>query len=77
MAYEEHAYTFAQIQLLVRANDPAYELGFRLGASWSESKFWQHTLAVLAGYFGVNEPVQTHVVCVDPRAQWSQFWNIW
>src|SRR6266487_5600266 len=23
------------------------------------------------------EPVQTHVVCIDPGVQWSQFWNIW
>jgi hypothetical protein len=76
-AYEEDACTIAQIQLLVRANDPVYELGFRLGASRSESKFWQYTLKSMAAHFGVNEPVQTRVVCVDPRVQWSQFWNIW
>ena len=76
-AYEEDACTIAQIQLLVRANDPVYELGFRLGASRSESKFWQYTLKSMAAHFGVNEPVQTRVVCVDPRVQWTQFWNIW
>jgi hypothetical protein len=76
-AYEEDACTIAQIQLLVRANDPVYELGFRLGASRSESKFWQYTLKSMAAHFGVNEPVQTRIVCVDPRVQWSQFWNIW
>jgi hypothetical protein len=76
-AYEEDACTIAQIQLLVRANDPVYELGFRLGASRSESKFWQYTLAQVAEHFGVNEPVQTRIVCVDRRVQWSQFWNIW
>ena len=76
-AYEEDGCTIAQIQLLVRANDPAYELGFRLGASRSESKFWQYTLTALAANFGVNEPVQTNIICVDPRVQWSQFWNLW
>jgi hypothetical protein len=76
-AYEEEGSTVAQIEMLMRANDPAYELGFRLGASRSENKFWQYTLAALAAHFGVVEPVQTHVVCIDPRVQWSQCWNIW
>jgi hypothetical protein len=76
-AYEEDGCTIAQIQVLVRANDPAYELGFRMGASRSEDKFWQHTLAALAAHFGVGEPVQMRIVCLDPRVQWSQFWNIW
>ena len=76
-AYEEEACTIAQIQLLFRCNDPIYEIGFRLGASQSESKFWQYTLNSMASYFGVKEPVQTHIVCLDPKVQWSQFWNIW
>ena len=76
-AYEEEGGTIAQIEMLVRANDPAYELGFRLGASRSENTFWQYTLAALAAHFGVVESVQTHLVCIDPRVQWSQFWNIW
>jgi hypothetical protein len=76
-AYEEDGCTITQIQVLVRANDPAYELGFRLGASKSENRFWQYTVKSVAAHFGVNEPVQTRVVCIDPRVQWSQFWNIW
>jgi len=76
-AYEEEGYTVAQIQMLIRPNDLAYELGFRLFASRSENKFWQYTLASLAAHFGVGEPVQTTCVCIDPRVQWSQFWNIW
>jgi hypothetical protein len=76
-AYEEDGCTVAQIQVLIRPNDPAYELGFRLGASRSESRFWQLTLASMAAHFGVGEPVETRVECIDPRVQWSQFWNIW
>jgi len=75
-AYEEEAATVAQIQLLIRPGDPIYELGFRLGGSRSENTFWQLTLASLAAHFGVAEPVQTHVVCIDPQVQWSQFWNV-
>ena len=76
-AYEEEGCTIAQIQLLVRTNDLAYELGFRLGATKAEDRFWQYILKALAAHFGVTEPVQTQVVCIDPRVQWSQFWNIW
>jgi hypothetical protein len=76
-AYEEDGCTIAQIKLLVRCNDPIYELGFRLGASRSENRFWQYILKSVAAHFDVKEPVQTQVVCVDPKVQWSQFWNIW
>jgi hypothetical protein len=43
-AYEEEGCTTAQIQLLVRCNDPIYEIGFRLGATYSENRFWQYIL---------------------------------
>ncbi len=76
-AFEADDCTIAQIQLLVRCNDPAYELGFRLGFTKSENRFWQYTLKSVASHFGANEPVQTRVVCVDRSVQWSQFWNIW
>jgi hypothetical protein len=76
-AYEEEGVTLAQIQMLLRASDPLYELGFRLGANKSENLFWKYTLTALAAHFGVHEPIQTHLVCVDPKVQWSQFWNIW
>ena len=77
-AYEdEDGCTVAQIMVLVRCNDPVYEIGFRLGATHSESRFWQYTLRSAAAHFGVHEAVQTQVVCVDPRVQWSQFWNVW
>ncbi|HYX50693.1 MAG TPA: hypothetical protein VE843_13170, partial [Ktedonobacteraceae bacterium] len=66
-----------QIQLLVRCNDPVYEIGFRLGGSQSENRFWQYILKSLAAHYDVNEPVQTRVVRVDRKVQWSQFWNIW
>jgi hypothetical protein len=77
-AYEEDGdCTVAQIQLQVRANDPAYEIGFRLGASRSESKIWQHVLTELAAYYGVTAHVESEITCIDPGVQWSQFWNIW
>ena len=77
-ATEEDGLTVAQVQILLRPFDFAYEMGFRLGASKSENTFWQYTLLALAAHFDVHdESVQTQVICVDPKVQWSQFWNIW
>jgi hypothetical protein len=75
--YEEKRVVLAQVQVVLRASDPLFELGFRLGANKAENIFWQHTLVALAAHFGVHEPVETHIVCLDPRVQWSRFWNVW
>lgn len=76
-SYEVDECTVAQAQVLLRANDPAYEIGFRLGVAKKEDKFWQQTLTALAEYFGVKAEVQTQRTCVDPKLQWSQAKNIW
>jgi hypothetical protein len=69
--------TVAQIRLQVRANDFAYEMGFRMGATRTENKMWQDALIAVAAHFGVTGTVETEIICLDPRVQWSQFWNIW
>ena len=69
--------TIAQIGLQVRANDFAYEMGFRLGAARVENKMWRGALTALAAHFGASGTVESEIVCIDPRVQWSQFWNIW
>lgn len=76
-AHERDQATVAQTQLLIGANDPLYEVGFRLGGSKAEDKFWNQTLGSLASHFGMEGQVQTTVTCVDPRRQWSQAKNIW
>jgi hypothetical protein len=77
-AYQEDGCTVAQAQVLMRANDPIYEVGLRLFAHKTEDVFWQQTLKALATHFEVAEAeVETHVVCVDPQLQWSQARNIW
>lgn len=76
-AYEEEHDVVAQAQLLIRANDPLYELGLRFGGHQQEDRFWQHTLKALAAEFGVEGTVQTEVICLDPRLQWSQARNLW
>jgi hypothetical protein len=76
-ACEQDGAAVAQAQLLIRANDPLYELGLRLGGHRQEDLFWEHTLRALAIHFGVNGVVQRQVTCLDPRLQWSQTGNIW
>jgi hypothetical protein len=74
----ENGVTAAQTQVLLRANDPLYELGMPLAIHRQENRFWQQTLASLARHLGVAEPeVTTAVVCVDRRRQWSKAGNVW
>ena len=76
-AFVRDGYTVVQAQLLIRANDPLYELAFRLGGSKSEDNFWFRTLESLAAHFGVKGQVQMSATCVDSKLQWSQAKNIW
>ena len=70
--------TVAQVQALIRANDPFFEAAFRLGFGHkAEDAFWHQTLKNLAAYFGAPGNVTQKVVLVDPRVQWSQAGNIW
>lgn len=77
-AYEEEG-TVVQIQALIRANDPIYELGLRMGVIHkTEDQFWQATLKNLAAHVGVQDVYVTQIVtCIDPRLQWSEAKNIW
>lgn len=78
-AYQKNDTTIAQIQALVRASDPVYEIGCRVGfAHKMEDKFWHDTLHNLAHHFGVVEPTaEQETVCVDKRMQWSEAKNVW
>jgi len=75
-AYDEDGTTVAQVQLLIRANDPIYELMMPLGLHRVEDRTWQRTLENLAAHFGADGKVETRVVCVDPKRQWRRYKNI-
>jgi hypothetical protein len=76
-ALEVEGETVAQAQVLMRASDPIFELGLTLGGHKQEDRFWQHTLTQLAGHFDHEADVDTQVVCVDKKRQWSKWRNVW
>jgi hypothetical protein len=76
-AAEAGDHTVAQAQVLMRASDPIFEMGLTMGGHSQEDRFWQHTLTALAAHFGHEGEVDTRVVCVDKKRQWSKWSNVW
>lgn len=66
-----------QIQSMARANDPLYEIGFRVLGSGVQEGIWIHVLKALAAHLQVEGQITTDKVCVDPRVQWAEIRNIW
>jgi len=75
-AFEEDGTVMCQVQSLARANDPLYEMGFRMAGAKAQEQIWRHVLQCLAAYFEVNVPVDFHKTCIDRRLQWNQIGNI-
>jgi len=77
-ATELDEHVVAQAQILMRASDPIFELGLELGGHKQEDVFWQQTMTALATHLGHPEAtVDTKVVCVDKKRQWSKWANVW
>jgi hypothetical protein len=76
-AFEEDGVTVAQVQVLMRADDPLFELGMVLFAHRMEDRLWQQTLHNLAADFGVQAPVKYQTVRLDRRRQRSKAGNLW
>lgn len=76
-SFEEEGWPVVQVQVLIRANDPLWEISFRLFASRKEDEMWHVTLKNLAAEFGIQAHVQQDTILVDPRLQWSQAKNVW
>ena len=73
---DEDGVTLAQAQVLIRANDPLYELMMLMGLNKAEDGQWQHVLGALAARFGVTGRVETERVCVDRHRRWCNYKNI-
>ena len=70
--------TVIQVQVLMRASDPLYEIGMTLGGHAKEDKFWVATLLALGARLGVADPqVTVTTTCVDGRRQWRHAGSVW
>jgi len=68
--------TEASIKILIRPNDPLYELGWPV-IRRREDSFWTATLRNLAAKHGVDDAMVTEdTVCVDRRRIWSNWKNV-
>ena len=69
--------TIAQVQILLRAGDPIYEMGMAFGGHKKEDNFWFATLEALAARVGATRTeVELTAACLDKRRQWSNARNI-
>jgi hypothetical protein len=70
--------TLVRADVLMRANDPLYELAMTFGGHRKEDVFWAQTLTALGGRFGAGSAsVETRTTCVDPKRQWRHAGNVW
>lgn len=68
--------TIPTIEVLLRANDPFYEISMPIFGHRHENAFWRETLRNLAARFGVTADVTLEQTCVDRRRQWRNFGNV-
>ena len=70
--------TTVQAQVLMRANDPLYEVSMIVAGHRKEDKFWSATLTALGQRLGIAEPkVEAISTCVDSKRQWRHARNVW
>ena len=76
-SHVEDGGTVAQVEILMRASDPIFEIGMELMGHRRENTFWEQTLVNVANRFGVTSVAETHVELMDARYQWAQARNVW
>lgn len=77
LAYRGDGYTIARVRVIVRPNDPVWEISMRLFGYKREDAFWRHVLGRVGQHLSVDGVVTSQVEILDDRQQWSQIWNIW
>ena len=76
-SYRDDPAAVIQVQALMRASDPLYELSMPIIGHRMEDRFWVATLQALAARFGDRDAtVDMQRVCVDRRRQWRYAGNI-
>jgi anti-anti-sigma factor len=76
-AFEQNQSTIVQITGLARANDPVYEMAFRLVGAKFQERIWRHVLSSLATHLSVEPQVHVIKTCIDKKMQWREMTNLW
>jgi hypothetical protein len=74
---EEEGNLVAQVRTQGRANDPVFEIGFRMFGAKQQERIWTHVLSQLARRYGLQATPSVEKICLDPRIQWVRASNIW
>src|SRR6202050_4692305 len=70
--------TVVQALVLMRANDPLYEVAMTFGGHRKEDRFWAATLTALGKRLGLPHPeVEDRNVRVDAQRQWRHARHAW
>jgi hypothetical protein len=75
-AYRSGGTPVAQIEVVLRASDPLFEIGMILFGHRREDWFWRATLANLAAHFGASAEPEMHRQVLSRRYQWSNTGNL-
>ena len=75
-AYPESGIPVAQVEIVMRAMDPLFELGLMFGGHRREDRFWLETLAALGKSVGVQTLPQMESEILDRRRHWRKAGNI-
>ena len=67
---------YVQIQGLVRASDPFFDLAFNIAGSKFQETIWKHVLSLLAKYLDVEDNVQMKKYSPSTDLQWSKSRNM-
>lgn len=65
----------AQVQLLIRPNDPIWDLGFIFGMAKGEDVMWRGVLKRLAAHLGSTSVPKQDLVKVDKKRIWDNASN--
>jgi hypothetical protein len=75
-ARDEESGPVAQVEIVMRASDPLFEIAMPINGHKQEDEFWIKTLRSLAESFGVDGRPQLDSVRLDTRRHWRNAGNI-
>jgi hypothetical protein len=76
-AKEENGKIRLQIQGLIRASDPFFEIAYAIAGQAFQEKIWLNVLTQMAKHLGIEDNGQMVKYKPSNSCQWGKFGNIW